>query len=653
MPYQTKCGYPHPFGSSPSPNGVNFAVFTSSDEVKLILRDPQNLKVLETIPIPFKTGKVRHVFVEKLTAPFLYSFEVEGKELLDPFAKALHSPPEWGKQENYQPYGLVEKEEFDWSQDRFLNLPSADLILYEMHVRGFTEDPSSKVSHPGTFLGVIEKIPHLLDLGVNAVELMPVHEFDENEVKRSGRPDLHQYWGYSTVNFLCPMHRFSTGNASSEFKQMVLSLHKAGIEVILDVVFNHTSEGNEEGPIQSFKGLSNETYYIFDAKGLYANYTGCGNTFNCNDPVCISFIINALRYWVTEMHVDGFRFDLASIFYRAEDGNVLKTPPLLEAITKDPLLADVLLIAEPWDAGGLYQVGGFFPESARWAEWNGRYRDCMRRFLKGDSHLKGEFATRLSGSEDLYGHDRRKPGNSINFITCHDGFTLHDLVSYNSKHNSVNGEQNRDGSNQNDSWNCGHEGETNDPAILLLRERQMKNMHLALMVSQGVPMLHMSDEYGHTKKGNNNTWCQDNTLNWFLWDKLKENSPLFRFYKGLIHFRKGNSLLRNKNFLRDDDIEWHGKIPCDPLWEVDDQFVSFCLLDKVKGNDLYIAFNASPKQVEIILPKRKNGKNWARVADTSLPSPEDYLEDPRQAFIQENSIKMESYSSLILIALAP
>jgi isoamylase len=654
MTFLTKPGYPSPFGTLITPNGVNFAVFANcSREVNLILRNPETLEIFAKIPLNFQTGQVKHCFVESLAPPFLYSFEVDGKELLDPFAKALSSPHEWGKDEKYQPYGLTPKEGiFDWSEDHRLNLPKEDLIIYEMHVRGFTQDPSSQVFHPGTFLGVIEKIPYLLDLGVNAVELIPIHEFNENEYRLNNpqvSEQLYQYWGYSTVNFFCPMNRYAIGDAASEFKQMVLALHKGGIEVILDVVFNHTSEGNEHGPIQSFKGLSNKTYYIFDSNDQYANYTGCGNTFNCNHPAVISFIIEALQYWVVEMHVDGFRFDLASIFYRGEDGHVLTFPPILEAITKDPILAGVKLIAEPWDASGLYQVGGFFPESKRFGEWNGRYRDCMRRFLKGDTHLKGEFATRLSGSEDLYGHDRRAPKNSINFITCHDGFTLSDLVSYNSKHNLANGEYNRDGTNQNDSWNCGQEGKSDDLEVLLLRMRQMKNIHLALMVSQGVPMLNMGDEYGHTKEGNNNTWCQDNRLNWFLWDKLQENGPLFRFYKGLIHFRRSNPLLCRKKFLQDDDIEWHGKVPCDPLWDIDDQFVAFTLIDKVKGNDLYIAFNASKDQVEIRLPKARSGKSWARVANTALASPEDYVEDPREALLHSTSCSMASCSSLILI----
>lgn len=639
--YSIKPGLPFPYGTQNSPNGVNFAVFTSSKgEVNLIIRDSESLEVLGRVPMQFQTGQVRHVFVEKLDLPFLYSFEVDGKELLDPFAKAVKS-----FKDNYQPFGLVGDKNFDWSEDKRLNIPAVDLVLYEMHVRGFTQDPSSQVNDRGTYLGMIEKIPYLLDLGVNGVELMPIQEFNEKEYPKDS---LSQYWGYSTVNFLSPMTRFSTKNGVDEFKQMVLAFHKAGIEVILDVVFNHTSEGNEHGPIQSFKGLSKDSYYIFDSKGLFANYTGCGNTMNCNHPTVISFIIHALRYWVAEMHVDGFRFDLASIFYRGEYGQVLKTPPLLEAISKDPLLAGVKLISEPWDAGGLYQVGGFFKESPRWVEWNGRYRDCMRRFLKGESHLKGEFATRISGSEDLYGHDKRTPANSLNFITCHDGFTLRDLVSYNSKHNEANGEYNRDGTNQNDSWNCGVEGETNDIGVIALRERQMKNIHLALMVSQGVPMLLMGDEYGHTKEGNNNTWCQDNRLNWFLWDKLQENNSFLRFYKGLIHFRKSNPLLRSPVFLRDDDIEWHGKIPCDPLWDVDDKFVSFCILDKVKGNDLYIAFNASQDKVEVKLPKPRGSKTWARVADTALASPEDYMEDPRQALIQQDTYSMESNSSIIL-----
>lgn len=660
MTFSMKPGSPHPFGTRLESKGVNFAVYASGNpEVKLILRDPVTNETILEARIPYHTGEVKHVFMEGLAPPFVYTFEIDGYELLDPYAKLLSVPEKWGEFKKYEPKGLViDTEAFDWSQDKKPSIPKEDLILYEMHVRGLTQDSSSHVNHPGTYLGMIEKIPHLLELGINAVELLPVQEFNENEYLPKDPAYLgllHQFWGYSTVSFFSPMTRFasnpSMGGALHEFKQLVLALHQAGIEVILDVVFNHTSEGNEFGPLQSFKGLGNNTFYMMESHGKYANYSGCGNTFNCNHPICIDFIIHALQYWVTEMHVDGFRFDLASIFYRGSNGHVLRTPPLVDAITKDPILADVKLISEPWDAAGLYQVGSFFPESIRWAEWNGRYRDCMRRFLKGTPHLKGEFATRLSGSEDLYGHDLRLPRNSVNFIISHDGFTLRDLVSYNFKHNLANGENNQDGMNQNDSWNCGEEGPSDNSTILQLRQRQMKNFHLALMVSQGMPMLHMGDEYGHTKEGNNNTWCQDNRLSWFLWDKLKENGSFFRFYRGLIHFRKSNPLLRHRKFLRDDDIEWHGKIPCDPLWEIDDQFVSFVLLDKVNRNDLYIAFNAFHTKSPVQLPERKDGKSWAVIADTALESPHDFEEEPEKVLVRSSTYHMESYSSLILMAI--
>ena len=515
---------------------------------------------------------------------------------------------------SYRPRGLISfQSTFDWKGDRSPQIPLRDLIIYEMHVRGFTISPSSGVRHPGTFLGIIEKIPHLLDLGVNAIELMPLQEFNENE-NTNINPLTHQqlcnYWGYSTVNFFAPMTRYATktapGASIEEFKTMVRELHKNGIEVILDVVFNHTAEGNEKGPILSFKGFENPVYYLLNHDFTYSNYTGCGNTVNCNHPVVWEFIVKCLRYWVLEMHVDGFRFDLASTLTRGRQGQPLPTPPLIESLTDDPVLSKVKLIAEPWDLE-VYQVGQFYSHVKRWSEWNGKYRDCIRQFIKGNAGIKGEFITRLCGSEDLYYN--RTPLASINFITVHDGFTLRDLVSYNEKHNESNGEDNRDGLTDNDSWNCGIEGPTDDDKILALRNRQMRNYHFTLMISQGVPLLLMGDEYGHTKNGNNNTWCHDNELNWFLWDKLKENGDFYRFYKEMILFRKENPLLKREQFLSPKDAQWHGIEPFKPDWSAHTQFIAFTLLDSDKGNDLYIAFNAQEKGVSVHFPNPKKGKN--------------------------------------------
>lgn len=658
---QIKEGKSIHFGATPDSKGVNFAVCVlGTTPVELILMNPETLDIFETIEIPYRTGYVRHLYVEGLQPPFAYAYRIKGHTgetlLLDPYAKAVKTPMEWNNPNPYRPIGLVVHSNFSWEDDKRPNIPIEDLVIYEMHVRGFTKDSSSAVKFPGTFLGIIEKIPYLKSLGINAVELMPLQEFNEKEynpINPLYKGKLFQYWGYSSVNFFSPMNRYTSTRGPSgsidDFKNMVKSLHQAGIEVIVDMVFNHTSEGNEQGPIHSYRGLAPGAYYMHTETGEYANYTGCGNTMNCNHFLVIELILDAMRYWVSEMHVDGFRFDLASIFYRDEDGSVLSSPPVVHAITKDPILASVKLISEPWDAAGLYQVGNFFPESLRWSEWNGRYRDCIRRFIKGDKGLKGEFASRVCGSEDLYGHNNRLPKNSINFITSHDGFSLRDLVSYNHKHNMNNGENNRDGLNENYSWNCGVEGHTNDKSILELRERQMRNLHLALMVSQGIPMIFMGDETGHTKNGNNNTWCQDNPLSWFLWNLIKTNEHFYRFYSGLIHFRLNHPQLRHREFLNEWDIQWHGKKPFDPEWEHQDNFVAYTLVDHEKGSDLYIAFNACDTEAEVNLPKRDDEKKWFYVVNTSNEPPQDFF-DENQKVPAPDLIKMKGYSSLLLEA---
>jgi isoamylase len=665
MPRSISRGSPLTLGATPDEHGVNFAVFVEkSQPISLCLFDPFTRSLLEEIDIPYHTGQIRHVYVPNLKLPVSYGYRLQSSPysslfLLDPYAKALATSIDWGrKAEPYRPLGLViPPEEFDWGSDAPLMLPKSEMILYEMHLRGFTKDASSGVKNPGTFLGMIDRISHLKALGVNAVELLPLHEFNESEYPPPEAPPapLCQYWGYSSVNFFALMNRYASssapGSAIHEFKTLVKALHSAGIEVILDVVYNHTAEGNGKGPVYSYKALGNSIYYLVDDEGKYVNDTGCGNTLNANHPVVLQMILDSLRYFVTEFHIDGFRFDLASIFYRSSGGEILHRPPILQAIAKDPILSTVKLIAEPWDAAGLFQLGNFYTESRRFAEWNSFYRDDVRRFLKGDPGTKGAFATRIAGSQDLYGHAGRTPSNSINFITCHDGFTLQDLTSYNRKHNLENGEDNQDGSNHNDSWNCGIEGPSEDPGIRHLRDKQMRNFHLATMLSLGIPMLLMGDEYGHSRKGNNNSWCQDNPLNWMQWEEIQKNSGFFRFYQKLIHFRRQNPLLQRNKFLNDQEIAWHGALPFHPHWESDVPFLAFTLSDHEKSNDLYAAFNASHEEVTLTLPPPPENKRWHWIINTSIVSPDDYRENPSPIETGSFSYRMEAYSSLLLEAL--
>ena len=667
-----KKGFPEPFGVSVKDNGFNFALFSKNAlQVTLRLFDQlENPLEIPLNPKENKTGNVWHILVQGLNHHVYYSYRINGSNqtnpkncfhqdlfMLDPYSKSVATTNNWGKssEKPYQPAGEVfDLIPFDWEDDHPPQIPLQDSIIYEMHVRGFTQDPSSGVRHPGTFLGIIDKIPHLVDLGVTAIELLPVQEFNELEYALT-HPNmkgklLYNYWGYSTVNFFSPMNRyaFSTeaGAAITEFKTMVKILHTHGIEVILDIVLNHTAEGDQRGPVLSFKGIDNAIYYMLDEKAHYLNYSGCGNTFNCNCPVNREFILDVLRYWVTEMHVDGFRFDLASIFYRGTNGKFLAQAPLVESISEDPILANTKLIAEPWDAVGLYQVGSFYPQKKRWSEWNGKYRDSVRRFIKGVPQSSGEFAMRLCGSEDLY--HVRSPCASINFVTAHDGFSLADLVSYNAKHNLDNGENNRDGNNANDSWNCGVEGPTTNPKILLLRERQMRNFHLALMVSQGVPMLLMGDEYAHSKGGNNNTWCHDSRINWFLWDQLKENQGFYRFYRLMIHFRLQHRILQRQTFLTPNDVDWHGLEPFKPDWTSKNPFIAFTLKDPINEHDLYIAFNAQEQPVSPQIPPPPPLKTWYWIVNTAHPSPEDFYESPQMISLNDKPCQMIAHSAVML-----
>lgn len=658
-------GSPLPYGVSLEGDCVNFSLFSKhAESVTLCLFDIEKQHLIFKIlldPRFNKTGDIWHLKIQGLFPPFYYGYQVEGpkkmgfcpdKILIDPYAKSVSSSHLWGSQNGYSPLGIFYlPTPFDWENVSPPGFDVKDLVIYEMHIRGFTQHPSSNVKNPGTYLGMVEKIPYLKELGINAVELLPIQEFNENEnvfINPIAKTRLYNYWGYSTVNYFSPMNRYATGSeidaAVIEFKTLVRELHRNGIEVILDIVFNHTSEGN--GSCISFKGIDAPVYYILDLEYLHTNYTGCGNTFNCNHPVALQFILDVLRYWALEMKVDGFRFDLASTLTRGRNGHPLEFAPLIEAISEDPILANVKLFAEPWDPGGLYHVGKFYPHTKRWEEWNDKYRDSIRKFIKGTSGSKGEFVTRLCGSEDLY--YQRSPFNSVNFITVHDGFTLRDLVSYNDKHNEINGEGNQDGVNYNISWNCGVEGPSENTEIILIRERQMKNFHLALMVSKGIPLLLMGDEYGHTKFGNNNTWCHDNELNWFLWHQLKTNNGFRRFYAGLIHLRMQHPLLRKNTFVKPDEVHWHGAEPYHPDWDPSNQFIGLTLLNENREESLYIAFNAQDKIFKAVLPPAANNKKWHIRVQTHQPSPCDFFEQHNAQALEKLELEFPAYSAALL-----
>ena len=544
------------------------------------------------------------------------------------------------------PKCIVVDDTFDWQGDQPLNYPLRKSVIYEAHARGLTAHESSNVAHPGTYRGVIEKIPHLLDLGITSLELLPVHEFNEWELARRSPAtgeELHNYWGYSTMAFFAPKASYAAdgynGEQVNEFKEMVRELHKAGIEVILDVVFNHTAEGDEYGPTISFRGLDNSVYYILDEdKRRYRDYAGTGNTVNCNHPVVRTLITDCLHYWVVEMHIDGFRFDLGSILGRSSDGRLLENPPVIERIAEDAILRNTKLIAEAWDAGGAYQVGAF--PGGRWAEWNDRYRDDTRRFWRGDKRMTAPLATRISGSSDLYLRDGRKPFHSINYVTCHDGFTLSDLVSYSRKHNDANGEGNRDGMDENYSSNCGIEGPTDDPTILRTRLRLQKNLLTTLLLSLGTPMILGGDEFGRSQGGNNNAYCQDNQISWLDYSALNRNRGLFEFVSKLTRFRLGHpAFLRpefytgeDSDFNRMPDIEWLDENGVQIDWAHIGKTFSLCIdgshaeiqADR-DDNDFLIVYNAADEGVKVVLPPPPEGKKWYRAIDTSLDDPDDLV----------------------------
>lgn len=635
-------------GATALSDGVCFTIHSQgATSCELLLYEPYAKEPFAILKYPdnYRIGNVFSMIVFDLDVEdFQYAFRLDGpydkkkgllfdkhKPLLDPYAKAVVGQSEWGqKPDAFLGYrGRVVKNNFDWGITKPSIIPMEDLIIYEMHVRGFTKDASSGVAHPGTFHGIMEKIPYLKELGINAVELMPIFEFDEMRDHRviDGR-ELLDYWGYNTVSFFAPNTSYSSdreyNHVGTELKQLIKTLKENGIEVILDVVFNHTAEGNENGPFFSFKGIDNNVYYMLTPDGNYYNFSGCGNTVNCNHPVVQQMIVECLRYWVTTYRVDGFRFDLASILGRNEDGTPMDKPPLLQTLAFDPILGDVKLIAEAWDAGGLYQVGNF-PSWKRWSEWNGKYRDDLRDFLKGGYWKAPEAALRISGSSDLYNPFERGTNASINFITCHDGFSLYDLYSYNHKHNEANGWNNTDGSDDNRSWNCGAEGDTKDPLILKLRYRMIKNAFAVLMCSRGTPMFLSGDEFCDTRFGNNNPYCQDNLTSWLDWKLLDTHRDIFEFCKYMIHFRRNHPAIRKsiaQSHCGFPPISQHGATPWDDNFTQDSKIVCTMFAGHDEKQDfediVYLAVNPYWESILIHLPKLPKPLQWHLAVDTSL-----------------------------------
>jgi isoamylase len=690
--FSYSAGSPIPHGVFLHQGGINFTLFSRhATRVWLWLFDDVHatrpFQVIELDPAYHKTGDIWHVRVQGAGRGLAYVFRVDGpskpeqghrfdsgKTLLDPYATAITSPPQWDfsgfssrsflpdehGSEEVRPVivkSLVTGNHFDWEDDRPLHHPWSELVIYETHVRGLTIHPSSGSKSPGTYLGIIDKIPYLKQLGVTAVEFMPLQEFNPHEmmaVNPQTGEKLRNYWGYNTIAFFTPHEGYGTrlypGCQVDEFKTMVKSLHKAGIEVLLDVVFNHTAEGDETGPTLSFRGLDNSIYYLLEEdKRRYKNFSGCGNTMNCNHPVVRNFILDCLRYWVVDMHVDGFRFDLASILGRDRNGHLVANAPLLEQIAEDPILRDVKLIAEAWDAGGAYLVGRFPGE--RWSEWNGLYRDDVRRYWRGDPGMAGAFASRLCGSADIYEHSGKAPVNSINFVTCHDGFTLNDLVSYQHKHNLANGENNRDGSDDNSSANYGVEGPTDDPAIHRIRLKQMKNFMATLLVSRGVPMILGGDEFCRTQQGNNNAYCQDNEISWFDWSLLDRNREFFEFVRGMIQFRTRHALLCAERFYKPEDVSWFNASGWMPDWH-SDSAIGCQIHAKNEGEkELYLLFNPLTHALSFLLPHPPQGSTWIKMVDTGAPPPFDVCQPGHGIpLYQETSLLIRDRSSVVLVA---
>ena len=652
-------GIPAPLGATYMSGGVNFAVFSKyADAVQLLLfdkpNDPGPARVVSLDPSENRTSYYWHIFIPRLVPGQVYAWRVfgpalpsdghrfdGGKVLLDPYGLAVVGQDIYDRQAARGPgdncptalrSAVVDTADYDWEGDRPLPVPAGREVIYEMHVGAFTAHPSSGVADNlrGTYAGLIEKIDYLRELGVTAVELLPVHHFDPQDAPA----DLTNYWGYSSVSWFAPHAPFSSDRSPcgpvKEFRDMVKALHKAGIRVILDVVYNHTAEAGADGPVISWRGFENSAYYLLEKDRTdFADFTGCGNTVNANHSVVRRMILDSLRYWVREMHVDGFRFDLAAALARGEDGELMENPPVLWAIESEPALAGSRMIAEAWDAGGLNLVGSFMGE--RFDVWNGPFRDTVRRFLRGDEGTIEELMARLVGSPDIFSESPKRPFGSVNFVTCHDGFSLRDLVTYSRKANEANGEGNKDGSDDNLSWNSGVEGPTDDPDILALRDRQVRNFLCLLMLSHGTPMLWMGDEAGHTRQGNNNPWCQDNELNWFDWNLVSSNTDLVRFTRELIRFTSGLNILRGNRFWRASshdakgDISWHGTRPEQPDWSPESTLLAFTLETGANLPAVHVMLNAQNRPAEFEIPAPPEGAAWFHFIDTAGQSPADIL----------------------------
>jgi len=691
-----RTGSPLPLGTRESGGGVNFALFSRyASRVRLEFfnrsEDATPARVIDLDPAHNRTGDVWHVWVKGIGSGQLYAYRVDGpyepekghrfnfkRLLLDPFATAISHPPAWdfASARGYDPKSLEKdltpsdqdnaasmpkcvfvNESFDWAGELPPRHSWSKTIIYEMHVRGFTIDPKSGVKNPGTYRGLMEKIPYLKLLGVTAVELMPVQEFNENSVvcqNPQTKQLLKNYWGYDSVAYFAPKASYSSlgslGQQKLEFKEMIQAFHRAGIEVILDVVFNHTAEGNELGPTLCFRGMDNAIFYSLENdRRHYKNYAGTGNTVNANHPVVRDHILAALRYWTVEMRVDGFRFDEASVLDRDSSGALLVKAPILQRIAEDPVLRTVKIIAETWDAAGAYQVGSF--SERRWAEWNGRYRDDVRRFWRGDDGMLGVFAQRICGSADIYTASGKGPDGSINFITCHDGFTLNDLVSYNVKHNETNGEGNRDGIDANYSGNYGMEGETNDAGIEAMRNRQIKNFLLTLFISRGTPMLLGGDECRRTQGGNNNAYCQDNETSWYDWNFPEQHKDIFDFTRGMIAFRQAHPVLSEEQFYTDTEIQWFSSHGGAPHWDDPHEKQLACLVHEDENHALCLMFNAATEAVDFNLPPVMPGTQWHLAIDTSHNAPQNMVaEDREQIGKDSQTYHLSPRSSAILLA---
>jgi isoamylase len=686
MTLTTLPGESFPLGAIVRDGGVNFCLYAKgATGVELLLfdhaHDPQPRYCIPLDPAKNRTFHYWHIFIPGLAAEQIYGYRVAGpynpdrglrfdrnKVLLDPYTRAIVGWRNYSREAAIQPGDnvaqalrsvVVDPSTYDWEGDEPLKIPYAETVIYELHVGGFTRNPNSNLpsEQRGTFAGVIQKIPYLKSLGITAVELMPVQQFDQNDAPLG----KENYWGYSTMAFFAPHRQYSLRRDRigpvDEFRDMVKALHREGIEVILDVVFNHTAEGNHTGPTLSFRGLSNEDYYILDNhnKALYKNYSGCGNTVKMG-TISGNLILDCLRYWVAEMHVDGFRFDLAAVLSRSIHGEPLEDPPILWMINSDPVLAGTKIIAEAWDAAGLYQVGQFAGE--RFAEWNGPYRDDVRQFVKGDAGKVGALADRILGSPDIYPDPEREPNHSIHFITCHDGFTLHDLVAYGQKYNLANGEANRDGSDANWSWNCGVEGPTDIPSVNRLRHQQIKNFLTIWAMSQGTPMLLMGDEVLRSQLGNNNAYCQNNPLSWFDWQALERNADMLRFTRHLIHliqslavFKHSYPLIVTPQAIQEPCLTWHGVKLGQPDWRDCSRSLAFTLRYLAYGEQLQVMFNAYWEPLVFELPPLPLPLRWHRIIDTALLSPDDFCPPAEAPPVETDSYGVKGRSSVVLMAL--